>query len=79
MPCALSAHKIPESKFHQFLRRSGVENALGSDGTCALIDRMDPRATGYIHYVKFLDKVRTGANQRFRGGGVLMSSMAMVV
>eukprot|EP00904_Undaria_pinnatifida_P002651 jgi/Undpi1/12387/HiC_scaffold_5.g02059.m1 len=49
--------KMPESKFHQFLRRSGVENTLGSDGTCALIERMDPRATGYIRYIKFLDKV----------------------
>lgn len=42
----------------KFLRRSGVEGSLGSDGAWCLIDRLDPRGTGYIRYVKFLDNVR---------------------
>lgn len=37
--------------------RSGVEASLGGDGSCGLVERMDPRATGYILYNKFLDKV----------------------
>ncbi|CAM9186272.1 unnamed protein product, partial [Ectocarpus fasciculatus] len=49
--------KISERNFHRFLIRSGVENSLGGDGACGLIERMDPRATGYIRYNKFLDKV----------------------
>lgn len=34
-----------------------VEDKLGSDGSCALIERLDPRATGYIKYNTFLDRV----------------------
>lgn len=49
---------MSESNFHQFLERSGVKKVLGSDGTCSLIERMDPRATGYIRFAKFLDKAR---------------------
>eukprot|EP00903_Cladosiphon_okamuranus_P013950 g12974.t1 len=49
--------KVSESRFHQFLIRSGVETDLGGDGACGLIERMDPRATGYIRYNKFLDLV----------------------
>ncbi|CAM9175845.1 unnamed protein product [Hapterophycus canaliculatus] len=49
--------KVSESKFHQFLIRSGIESDLGGDGACGLIERMDPRATGYIAYNKFLEKV----------------------
>lgn len=49
--------KVSERNFHRFLVRSGVESSLGADGACGLMERMDPRATGYILYNKFLDKV----------------------
>ncbi|CAM9910415.1 unnamed protein product, partial [Ascophyllum nodosum] len=52
-----SSGKISESDFHQFLRRSGIESALGRDTTSSLIERFDPRGTGYIPYAKFLEKV----------------------
>lgn len=51
---------MSEGKFHKFLIRSGIEADLGGDGACGLIERMDPRATGYIRYNKFLDLVRFG-------------------
>ena len=60
--------KISESDFHQFLRRSGIESALGRDTTSSLIERFDPRGTGYIPYAKFLEKVRTKVC--VGGGGV---------
>lgn len=34
-----------------------VEDKLGSNVACALIERLDPRATGYIKYPNFLNKV----------------------
>ncbi|CAM9842968.1 unnamed protein product [Pylaiella littoralis] len=49
--------KVSERNFHRFMVRSGVEASLGGDGACGLIERMDPRATGYILYNKFLDKM----------------------
>lgn len=54
----LTLKKVSERNFHRFMVRSGVESSLGGDGACGLIERMDPRATGYILYNKFLDKVR---------------------
>ena len=69
MRCDPTRLKISEGKFHQFLIRSGVEADLGGDGACGLIERLDPRATGYIRYNKFLDLV----SRKDGIGGVLCS------
>ncbi len=67
--------KMSEGKFHKFLIRSGIEADLGGDGACGLIERLDPRATGYIRYNKFLDTVSGIKEHGTRDGGDFWSEV----